>query len=123
MRRPGGGIGARWVKAQSVAALAKDFKSMIAEAFRAENRLGDWMGYIVWAKYGYLMQVSSGTDFELFITKHARHETTLHELISTDDGLKLWSVEGFSWDAIFDLALESESNRILDEYFVRKRKI
>ena len=119
-RKPGGGIGAKWVKAQSVAAAANNFKRMIAEAYRADDRSGDWTGYVVWAKYGYLMQVSSKTDFNRFLKQYGRDETTLHELISMDEGLKLWIAEGFSWDAEFDLANDSESNRILTAYFARK---
>jgi hypothetical protein len=120
VRQVGGGIGVRWVKAQSVAAAAVDFKRMIAEAYRADDRSGDWTGYVVWAKYGYVMQVSSKADFELFLKRHNRNETALHELRSVDDGLKLWMAEGFSWDAEFDLALDSESNQILAAYFARK---
>ncbi len=119
-RTPGRGIGARWVKAQSVAAAANDFKWMLAEAYRADDRSGNWTGYIVWAKYGYLMQVSSKADFKRFLTKHGRNETTLAELILAEDGLKLWIAEGFSWDAEFDLADGSDSNRILAAYFAKK---
>jgi hypothetical protein len=119
-KKNGGGIGSRWVKAQSVAAGSHDFKRMIAEAYRADDRSGDWTGYVVWAKYGYVMQVSSQTDFERFLTKHNRKEITLYELISAEGGLKLWQDEGFSWDAEFDLAHDSESNRILTAYFARK---
>lgn len=100
--------------------MAKDFKRMIAEAFRADDHSGDWTGYLVWAKYGYLMQISSKADFDRFLRQHNRNETTLHELISVKDGLKLWIAEGFSWDAEFDLARGSESNRILADYFARK---
>jgi hypothetical protein len=121
-RKPGGGIGARWVKAQSVSAAAKDFKRMIAEAHRADDRSGDWTGYVVWAKYGYLMQVSCKPDFDRFLKQHSRNETTLYELISVAEGLKLWIAEGFSWDAEFDLAQNSESNRILAAYFARKNE-
>jgi hypothetical protein len=121
-RNHGGGIGARWVKAQSGAAAAMDFKRMIAEAYRADDHSGDWTGYVVWAKYGYLMQVSSRADFDRFLTEHGRNEATLHELLSVVDGLKLWIAEGFSWDAEFDLASESESNRILTAYFARKNE-
>jgi hypothetical protein len=65
-RKPGHGIGARWVKAQSVAAAAKGFKRMIAEAYRSDDHSGDWTGYVVWAKYGYLMQISSKADLNDF---------------------------------------------------------
>jgi len=119
-KKVGGGIGSRWVKAQSAAAGSHDFKRMIAEAYRADDRSGDWTGYVVWAKYGYVMQVSSQTDFERFLIKHNRKEVTLYELISNEGGLKLWQDEGFSWDAEFDLAPDSESNRILTAYFARK---
>jgi hypothetical protein len=121
-RKPGGGIGAHWVKAQSMASAANDFKRMIAEAFRADDHLGDWTGYVVWAKYGYVMQISSKADFNRFLRQYGRQETTLHELISIDEGLKLWIAEGFSWDAEFDLARGSESNRILADYFTRKKE-
>jgi hypothetical protein len=121
-RKHSGGIGARWVKAQSAAAAAMDFKRMIAEAYRADDHSGDWTGYVVWVKYGYLMQVSSKADFDRFLTQHSRSETTLHELISVAEGLKLWIAEGFSWDAEFDLASGSESNRILAAYFARKNE-
>jgi len=119
VRMPGRGIGARWVKAQSVAA-ARDFKRMIAEAYRADDRSGNCTGYVVWAKYGYLMQVSSKVDFDRFLTKNGRTEKTLYELTTTENGLKLWIAEGFSWDAEFDLAGGSESNRILTDYFERR---
>lgn len=122
VRKPGGGIGARWVRAQSEAAAGKDFKRMLAEAYRADDRLGDWTGYLVWPKYGYLMQVSSKADFEHFLKHHGRSEIALHELITTGDGLKLWVDEGFSWDTEFDLADDSESNRILAAYFAGKSK-
>ena len=68
------------------------------------------------------MQVSSKADFDHFLMQHSRNETTLHELISAEDGLKLWIAEGFSWDAEFDLANGSESNRILADYFARKNE-
>lgn len=121
-RKPGRGIGAKWVKAQSVAAASYDFKRMLAEAYRADDRSGDWFGYVVWAKYGYLMQVSSKASFDRFLIQHSRNETTLHELITLDDGLKLWIAEGFSWDAEFDLAGDSESNQILATYFADKNE-
>jgi len=119
-RKPGSGIGARWVKGQSVAAAANDFKRMIAEAYRADDHSGNWTGYLVWAKYGYLMQASSKTDFDHFLKLHGRDENTLYQLISTEEGLILWIAEGFSWEAEFDLAQDSESNRILSDYFARK---
>ena len=63
------------------------------------------------------MQVSSLTDFQNFIVAQGRTEATLHKLISVPDGLALWTAEGFSWDAEFDLAAGSGSHRILDAYF------
>jgi len=66
------------------------------------------------------MQASSKTDFDHFLKLHGRDENTLYQLISTEEGLILWIAEGFSWEAEFDLAQDSESNRILSDYFARK---
>ena len=115
-RGPGGGIGARWVLAQTTEAAQQHFRRLIAEAYRADDRSGDWSGYVVWAKYGYVMQVSSIPDFERFINQRGRTENNLYDLISVPDGLNLWIAEGFAWDAEFDLAEGSASRRILATY-------
>jgi hypothetical protein len=119
----GGGIGARWVLAQVTETSQRNFTRLLAEAYRADDRSGDWSGYVVWAKYGYVMQVSSIPEFQLFMKKRGRAENDLHELISVPEGLEIWIAEGFSWDAEFDLAEGSQSRQILTDYFVRKGNV
>ncbi len=122
-KAPGGGIGARWVNAQVRETGQRDFTRLLAEAYRADDRSGDWSGYVVWAKYGYVMQVSSIPQFQLFMKERGRVENDLHELISAPEGLEIWIADGFSWDAEFDLAEGSVSRQILADYFARKGNV
>jgi hypothetical protein len=119
-RNSGGRIGVRWVLAQTTEAGRRNFITLNAKAYRADDRSGDWSGYVVWAKYGYVMQVSSIPDFQRFVDQLGRTEKDLHTLISVPDGLELWIAEGFSWNAEFDLSTSSESRKILSEYIARK---
>lgn len=119
-RTSGLGLAYHWVLAQTRAAGDQNFKKLFAEAYRSEDRSGDWSGYVVWAKYGYVMQVSSIPDFQKLINRLGRTEKDLHSLISVPDGLEIWIAEGFSWDAEFDLHTGSKSRQILAEYSKKK---
>lgn len=115
------GVAACWVKAQTDRASQEGFTCIRALAFRDDNAPIPIIGYIVWGKLGYLLFGDRAhREFKRLMDQSKRSETTIASLLSDPEGLQLWIKDGFSWQALFDLAEDSESRRVLNEYLERK---
>jgi len=75
-----------------------------------------WIGYILWHKLGYLMAEKSMKEFDLTLEKHKLEKQDITKLLSTKEGIEFWQTEGFTWDCYFDLAPQSTSRLILENY-------
>lgn len=77
-------------------------------------------GNITLAKFGFTMNKLSQKLVDDILTQHNRHEKTLHELISTEEGLKFWKDFGRHWVGEFDLTEGSINRKIWEEYYNNK---
>lgn len=115
-------VAVNWVNAQTSQAFDRGYSFLMAEAFKDDTGTSDtFCGYIVWGKMGYIIVgPKSVKEFENLMRDQNLLHANLHSLISTADGLALWTEKGFTWDAKFDLEENSESFRILNAYKSQK---
>lgn len=76
------------------------------------------LGFIVWAKFGFTMTTESHNKFLEKVKKDERFITVsnIQELLNTEGGEGFWQIEGFDWDAIFDLSSTSLNWQIWTAY-------
>lgn len=98
---------------------------------------GEYVGYLVWAKYGYNEELRnvglSHDDYQsliangLFGSEDEAREASIHDLMSTPKGQNWWTRFGAAWDAKFDLTdrgdgTSSDCIQFLERYLANKAK-
>lgn len=114
----GGNLGFRRLQNQIQAAIRKNFKSIKLWAYGSISEYPAWEGYIVWAKYGFLMYRKDETyEFEqLMLKERLQHCTILNHLVKTKEGTCVWKHLGKDWKGEFQLFNNSPSRQILASY-------
>lgn len=62
----------------------------------------DWQGHCFWANLGF--ENTEHVEFKEWALARRRQESTLNQLVQTEEGRQLWKKEGFTWIAEFILA-------------------
>src|SRR3954452_19543616 len=65
-------------------------------------------GYYTWARVGYSMEEPDHENFLELMEMYRRKETSIIELMETQDGRDFWLANGFWWEGYFDLSDGSE---------------
>jgi len=115
--KTGSGIAAPWVRSQVRYSGSANFKYLKCSAHRNDtDPRVKWTGYLIWLKFGYLMEVDSVLEFHKLMKQFNRSENTLQKLMATKEGEEFWRTNGFSWYGSFNLKRNSASRRILRRY-------
>lgn len=121
------GLAASWVKSQVTFASLFSFDILQGQAFRDKSETSSndksesdrirWTGYLIWAKFGYLMTEPYISKFNALLTENGKQAESLLDLISTEEGLSFWAEFGDSWEGVFNLMPpQSDSRKILRSY-------
>ncbi|OOQ57363.1 hypothetical protein [Mucilaginibacter pedocola] len=115
--------GASWKVLQSQVRYAAkhNFDKLIVDAYRELAKNGDYIGYLLWCKYGYYMQDEDLKDFTEFMKKSGRKEKNLDELIATVEGQEFWKEYGDRWNGEFDLQKNSWSRKKFAKALLERR--
>lgn len=123
LQNVGKSIGSMAHQYQTNLAAVMGFKSIHLEARRSLSKDDFFWGYVAWAKFGYTMTLQSQKKFEAEIEGkkigakgRERQVTCLQTLIRYEPCY--WEEYGDSWRGIFDLAKNSNNNRILKIYLL-----
>lgn len=81
----------------------------------------DWNGFYTWGRFGFTMEDADQISFEMFMQDQGREESTLAELLSTDEGRSFWMQNGFSWAGKFNIKPQSENSNLFNDYLIEKR--
>lgn len=80
----------------------------------------DFNGYYTWARLGYSIAPWDEPEFFELMNNHNRTETSLPELMSTEDGRNFWKKNGFWFQGEFDLADKSPNIIAFKDYLDEK---
>jgi len=117
---PDKGTGTQIYKRQIDTAIQEGFKKILvwASGGKLENPANN--GNITLAKFGFTLDKLSQKLVGNLLTQHKRHEKTLFELLSTEEGLNFWKEFGRHWVGEFDLTEGSINRKIWEEYYNNK---
>lgn len=73
-------------------------------------------GYYTWARFGYSMEELDHENLLELMEIFRRKETSIIELMNTQDGRDFWLANGFWWEGYFDLADGSENMIAFQHY-------
>ncbi|NSL90383.1 hypothetical protein ECE50_026410 [Chitinophaga sp. Mgbs1] len=115
------GIGTNLLITQVKAARKHCFTKFktIASAADEEDNISK-AGYYCWGRLGYVMRADEEYDFNNWLQRWNRHEKTLFELLSSDDGREVWRRYGYTWNGVFLLDDNTESMNNLKKYLESK---
>lgn len=80
-----------------------------------------WQGYLIWGKYGFLMEPHYREAFLTSMINQGRSEQWLYDLLKNVDGYEFWKLHGDEWWGRFFLYHSSDSRQILAEAIGRAR--
>ncbi len=111
-------IGFRRLISQVITATQLKFKRIRLWAYGSISEFGDWDGYIVWGKYGFLMYRND--DISKFNSKMSEdfliHCSTIYDLVKSKEGTAYWKYRGESWYGELNLAANSQHMNAYREY-------
>lgn len=111
-----GGIGAMCAFSQALKAREMGFEHIECNAYRDDKLDPPFIGHLVWAKYGFNMDLSNYLEpVDLDELERAgliedSLNATMHELMSTPEGQTWWKENGDTWDATFSLRDDENGN-------------
>jgi len=100
---PGEGIGLKIFCTQTEAAIDAGFSQIRCLAVGNKEVKEKWNGYITWGKLGFVIDSYFHEKFIGLLMENNRKETTLSQLIATEEGEQFWVEKGNSWPGKFDL--------------------
>ena len=117
----GQGIGTNLFLNQVQAAQRWRFKKLRTIA-RAPSTYEDgdvnWQGHYFWANLGF--ENIEHAEFKEWALARHRHESTLSELVQSEEGRQLWKDDGFTWIGEFVLANAHPCFKYLRRHLERK---
>ena len=78
----------------------------------------DWQGYYFWANFGFVNTETE--EFNQWAITRNLHDTSLSELIQSEEGRNLWRQEGYPWIGEFILDKKHVCSTYLKAYLNRK---
>lgn len=118
----GKGVGTYALINQVLAASAKKFEKieLLARGGINNKIKHSHNGHYTWGRLGFEMMEDDKIRFRGTMIDLERDEKTLQELLSSEDGRRLWKYEGHEWNAYFDLSQNSECMKRLNSYLIEK---
>jgi hypothetical protein len=112
MSATGQGVGKYIFINEIIEARKLGYRYMTVSAAKG-NRLN---GYYTWARFGYSMDELDHESFLELMEMYRRKETSIIQLMKTQDGRDFWLTNGFWWEGYFDLADGSENMMAFQHY-------
>ena len=95
-------------------------KAGVSQIKVSAARGGDYIGYYVWARFGYKGPIPSHVKFNL--PSHLSHASQVEELMATKEGTAWWKEHGDNWGGKFELDPKgnTESMKLWRAYNIEK---
>lgn len=117
---PGKGIGRALFINQLLAARRLNFQTIKLHATGGDAG-SEWNGFYTWGRFGFTMESRDQLLFEMSQKEEGRDESTLSELLSTQEGRAFWIENGVSWAGKFETHPQSENSDLLNDYLFEKK--